>query len=97
MSSQPHVSSIGAYVAVFAALMVLTAITVWVAFQDFGYLNDVVALAIAVSKATLVVLIFMHVKHATPLVKSVVIGGFFWLAILLGLTWIDYVGQGFLG
>lgn len=97
MSSHPHATPVGAYVAVFAALIVLTAVTVWVAFQDFGYLNDVVALAIAVSKATLVVLIFMHVKHATPLVKFVVIGGFFWLAILLGLTWIDYVGQGFLG
>lgn len=97
MSSQPHVGSLGSYIAVFAALLALTAITVWVAFQDFGYLNDVVALAIAVTKATLVVLIFMHVKHATPLVKFVVIGGFFWLSILLGLTYIDYLGQGFLG
>ncbi|MGH9380657.1 MAG: cytochrome C oxidase subunit IV family protein [Thermoanaerobaculia bacterium] len=95
-ADKPHVTSVGIYVAVFAALMVLTAITVWAAFLELGYLNDVVALAIAVSKATIVVLFFMHVKHSTPLIKFVVIGGFFWLALLLGLTWMDYVGQGFL-
>ena len=58
---EPHVVSVGLYLAVFAALLVLTGITVWAGRQDFGPFNTVVALGIAVVKATLVVLFFMHV------------------------------------
>ena len=46
----------------------------------------VAALAIAVFKATLVVLFFMHVKYSSRLTWAVVIGSVFWLGILLVLT-----------
>ena len=85
-----HVTSIRTYLLVFGALMVLTAVTVWVAFLDLGTMNDLVALAIAVTKATLVVLWFMHVASSTKLTKLVVLAGFFWLLILFGLTLADY-------
>ena len=59
-----------------------------------GALNDIVALGIAMLKATLVLLFFMHVKYAGRLVKLTVIGGFFWLLILFGLTVMDYATRG---
>lgn len=86
-----HIVSKGVYFAVFAALMVFTAITVAVAFVDLGYFNNVVALGIAVTKATLVVLFFMHVRYSSKLTKLVIISGLFWLAILLIFTSSDYL------
>ncbi len=95
--SDIHVVPVKIYVAVFLTLMVLTAITVAVAFVDLGALNNVVMLGIAVAKATLVVLFFMHVKYGTRLVPLVAAGGFFWLLILFGFTLSDYLSRGWLG
>jgi cytochrome c oxidase subunit 4 len=85
-----HVSSIGLYLTIFGALMVLTVITVAAAFVDLGALNTAVALGIASFKASLVVLYFMHVKHASRLTKLIVLSGLLFLAILLSLTMSDY-------
>ena len=92
-----HVASIKSYLLVFAALMVLTALTVGVAFIDLGVFNDIVAMTIAVIKAVLVVLIFMHVWHSSRMTKLSIVAGFLWLAILIGLTLTDYLSRGFLG
>lgn len=89
-----HVSSPKLYVLVFLALMVFTVITVVVAYQDFGVLNDVVALAIAMAKALLVVLFFMHVKYSTRMTALTAIAGIIWLGILIGLTLNDYLTRG---
>jgi len=93
----PHVVPVRIYVGVFLALMTLTALTVWAAGQDFGALNTVVALTIAVTKATLVVLFFMHVKYGTPLVKLIVVSALVWLGLLLSITMSDYASRGWLG
>jgi len=79
------------YYTIFATLMVLTIVTVAISSIDLGPLNTVAALVIAGIKATLVVLFFMHVKYSTRLTKLAVIGGLYWLAILLGLTLSDYL------
>ncbi len=92
-----HVVSLKVYFAIFAALMVLTAATVWVAFIDLGALNTLVALAVAVTKATLVILFFMHVKYSTKLTWLVVASGFVFLAIMIALTMADIVSRGWLG
>ncbi len=92
-----HVVSLKLYFAVFATLMVLTALTVWVAFIDLGAMNTVVALAVAVTKATLVTLFFMHVKYSSRLTWLVVASGFFFLAIMFALTMADFVSRGWLG
>ena len=84
-----HVVPVKSYVAVFLALMALTATTVGVAFIDLGALNTVVALVIAVAKMLLVVLFFMHVRHSSQLTKVVIIAAFFWLLLLLFLTLAD--------
>ena len=79
------------YYTVFGLLMLCTYLTVQVAFFDLGVLNTVVALTIAVFKATIVVLFFMHVKYSTRLTWAVVLGSIFWLGILIVLTLSDYL------
>jgi len=86
-------SSIGVpnYLLVFGALMVLTAVTISVAYIDLGALNTIAAVLIAVIKAILVIVIFMHIKISSQLVRLFALSGFFWLAILLVLTFSDYL------
>jgi cytochrome c oxidase subunit IV len=89
-----HVVPIRVYLAIFALLMILTAVTVSVAFVDLGPYNTVVALVIAVTKMLLVVLYFMHVRFSSRLTWATVAAGFFWLALMLGLTLGDYLTRG---
>ena len=89
-----HVVSRKIYLLVFAALMVGTAITVWVAFFDLGPWNDVTMLTIAVAKATLVVLFFMHVRYSGRLIALTVGSGVLFLLILLALALADYLTRG---
>ena len=86
-----HISPKSTYYTIFGALMACTTLTVIAAFIDLpANLNFPVALAIAIFKATLVVLFFMHVKYSSRLTWAVVIGSVFWLGILLALTLSDY-------
>ena len=89
-----HVSPKSTYYMIFGALMVGTVITVAAAFIDLGILNFPVALAIAVTKATLVILFFMHVKYSSQLTKLFVGMAFFFLIVLFGLTLTDYLTRG---
>ena len=89
-----HVSPKSTYYAIFGSLMVLTIITVSVAFINLGALNFPVALAIAILKATLVVLFFMHVKYSSSLTKLICGGAFFFLVVLFALTLSDYLSRG---
>jgi len=86
-----HVTSLGTYFAIFAALMVLTALTVWVSYQDFGAANVPLAFGIATIKATIVVLFFMHVIHSPKLTAAILLGSLVFLAILFVLTFSDYL------
>lgn len=92
-----HVSSVGLYVTIFTALMVLTTVTVLAAYVDLGQFNFMVAMLIAGFKASLVVWYFMHVKYQSSLTKLAVATGLFFLAILLGMTLIDYASKNFIG
>jgi cytochrome c oxidase subunit 4 len=89
-----HVTPVRIYVLVFAALMVLTIATWLVAQADLGWANDVVALTIAVTKALLVLLFFMHVRYSTRMTMVTAAAGFFWLGILIFLTLNDYWTRG---
>jgi cytochrome c oxidase subunit IV len=91
-----HVSSLGMYFGVFLALMLLTALTVWVSRIDLGALNVPVAMGVAIVKATLVILFFMHVLHSTRLTWVVVLSAFLWLGVLFVLTLSDYMTRGWL-
>jgi cytochrome c oxidase subunit 4 len=86
-----HIVQPRIYLVIFLALMLGTGLTVFAAFHDFpGPLNAVVALTIAVIKATLVVLYFMHVRYSSRLIWLVIGSALFWLAILFALTISDY-------
>jgi len=85
-----HIVPIKVYVLIFGGLLAFTALTTGVAFVDLGAFNTVVALAIAVTKAILVILFFMHVRYSPHLTRIVVLAGFFWLAILITLTLSDF-------
>lgn len=87
-------SSNASHVLIFAALLVLLAITVGAAYLPLGRWGVVVALAIAFSKATLVMVYFMQLRHRSSLVRIFAIGGFFWLALLFVLTFADYLTRG---
>lgn len=103
-TSEHHLVPLKYYFGVFGLLMALTILTVVVASYDlehiWGPLNIIVALTVAVIKATAVVLIFMHVRWSSKLTQVIIIAGLFWLAILLIMTMGDYLvreGWGSLG
>lgn len=99
-----HIVPVKVYITIFLVLLVGTALTVLAAFHDFTYqfagreiaLNAVIALTIAVTKATFVVLYFMHVRYSSRLVWVVVTSALFWMAILFALTFADYWTRGWL-
>ena len=89
-----HVAPKSMYFGIFGALMVLTAVTVAVAFVNVHPFNFAIALSIAVFKATLVILFFMHAKYASRLTKMFVATSFFFLIVLFALTLTDYTSRG---
>ncbi len=87
-----HIVSTSAYIIVFALLMLLTVATVLAATVNLGgFLNEVVALGIAVLKAALVITIFMHVRYSTPLLRIVVAAGFVFFGIMVLFTMGDFM------
>ncbi len=99
-----HVVPIKTYVIVFIALLIGTGATYWASFVDLDFQvggrvfpgSVILALAIACTKATLVILFFMHVKYSSRLTWVVIVAGFFWLLILLLGTMNDYALRGWL-
>ena len=86
-----HILPTRVYYTIFGILILFTYLTVHIAFLDLGPLNAIAALGIAVFKAVLVVLYFMHVKYSPKLTWAVVIGSLFWLSLMLALTMGDYL------
>lgn len=97
VSPAAHVVSVLTYVKVWGALVVLTLVTTGVAFIDLGPFNNVAALGIAVAKATLVVLVFMGLRHAAKMNHVILLSSLLWLVILVTITISDYWTRGWLG
>jgi cytochrome c oxidase subunit 4 len=91
-----YVVPVKVYVAVFVTLLVMTAATTAISGIDLGPWNTVVALGIAVFKASLVVLFFMHARYSPRLTHLVILAGIFWLALLLLITFSDFASRGWL-
>src|SRR5262247_3696655 len=89
-----HLAPKSLYYSIFGALMVLTIATVEVATHNFGSWNFPVAIGIAITKATLVILFFMHAKYSSTLTKLFVGTAFFFLLIMLTLTMTDNMSRG---
>ena len=91
-----HILPRSLYFGIFGILMALTIVTVAAAYVDLGNLNIIVAIAIALVKATFVILFFMHVKYSSKLTWVVVGAGVFWLIILLTMLMLDYGSRGWM-
>ena len=91
-----HIASPRIYYMVFLALLVGTGLTYWAALIDFGFMNNIVMLAIALTKAALVILFFMGVRWSSRLTWVVAASGFVWLLILFGITMSDYLSRGWM-
>jgi cytochrome c oxidase subunit 4 len=88
-----HIVSPKVYVVILFALIIGTAATVWASFLELGPWNPIIALAIATTKALLVVLFFMGVKYSTKLTKLTVIAGIFIFLGLISMTLADYMSR----
>lgn len=78
------------YIWTYAALMVLLALTLVSVFIELGAFHPVANLGIAVAKALLIGMFFMHLWESTSLVRLFAVGGIFWLLLLFGLSMADY-------
>jgi len=90
MSTEPAASR-RTYYKVFFVLLACTYLTWQVAYFDLGRLNTLAALVIAIFKATIVVLFFMHARTSPRLTWIVIMAGVFWFLILMALTGTDYL------
>lgn len=88
-----HIVSPRVYMTVFAVLLTLTGLTVLASYFELGVWNPILALFIAVVKATTVVLFFMHVKYSSKLTKLTVGAGLFTFLALIGMTLSDYFSR----
>jgi len=88
---QPHIVPKSIYFSVAAVLGLLLVLTVLAAKIDLGMWNTPLAMSIALVKASLIVLYFMHVRYQTPLARLFAAGGFAWLMIFFIFTFADYV------
>jgi cytochrome c oxidase subunit 4 len=79
------------YFKVTAALMLLLAATVTIAFLNLGPFNTVAAMLVSVAKASLILAFFMHLRRSHPLLKVFAGAGFFWLGIMLALALSDFL------
>lgn len=84
-----HILPLSVYLTVGTALLILTGITVWVAQYDLGEINLVVAMLIAASKGTLVVLYFMHLRYDNKMYAVIFGSALFFLALFIIITMFD--------
>ena len=90
MSAGHHIVPVRVYIGIILTLMVLTIVTVLAAFVDFGIFNLVIALAIAVIKALLVVMFFMHLKYSVRILWLYAGAGVAFFIILIAFLLSDY-------
>ena len=78
------------YIKVWAALLGLLALTVGAAYVPLGPFNTITAMSIAVTKAVIIALYFMHLRYSPRLTWVFAGAGFFWLLLLFTLALSDY-------
>jgi len=91
--AEHHIVGPKTYIIIFGTLLTFTGITVAAAFINLGIVNPIVALAIASTKAVIVILFFMHVKYQSNLIKMTVGAGFFTFLGLVTMTLSDYMSR----
>ena len=97
MDGQHHITAVRTYSVVFALLIALTLLTVATALAPMHALHTPVAMGIALAKAILVFLFFMHLLHSPKLIWLVAGGTIVWLVIMFVLTLADFWSRGVVG
>ena len=82
------------YLGTCVALLALLALTWTIAYVDLGPFNLIIVLAIAITKALLIALFFMHIKGGSRVLRLAAVAGVMWLLILISLTLTDYISRG---
>ncbi|HKJ05208.1 MAG TPA: cytochrome C oxidase subunit IV family protein [Geopsychrobacteraceae bacterium] len=77
------------FILIWAALLVLTVITVAISRVHLGPLNIWVALGVASIKSSLVIFFFMHLRQESKLFKICLLIMLVILAIFIGMTFLD--------
>ncbi len=95
-NTETHIISVRTYLIVYFALLVLLFATVGGAMLPLGALHLPVAMTIAVIKAVMIVLIFMHVYYSSALTKIVSVAALLWAALLILILLADYYSRGWL-
>ncbi len=88
-----NIPKVGTLVAVWAALIVLTFSTTAASYLELGEWNIVLAMAIALTKASLVAWVFMGVRYSTSLTRLFCIAGLVFLIIMMTITSSDYISR----
>jgi len=84
-----HIMSVKTATSVLAMLLFLTFVTIAVSKVHLGFMNIIVALALATTKSLFVILFFMHLKYENRMLKGIVFLCFLILAIFIGMTFFD--------
>lgn len=84
-----HITPVSLLLGVFALLMVFTVLTVAVTYVDLGPANIWIALGVAVVKAALVALYFMHLRYDSPFNGLILVSAFLFLAVFIGISLMD--------
>jgi len=87
-------NTVAHYVRITAALLALLVLTVGAAFLPLGPWQTAAAMLISSAKAFLIVVFFMHLRKANPLLRIFAAAGVFWLGFLFALTLSDYLTRG---
>ena len=89
-----HAQRVSFYAKTLWVLMVLLVVTVAAGFTKMpDWLGIMIALTIAVSKATIVIMNFMHVRFSSKLAWLFAGAGFFWLIIMFAFAFADYASR----
>ena len=79
------------YFIVWAALLVLTAVTVGVSYVDMKNVTVLTAMLIAATKSMLVLLYFMHIRFEKPMYSVMILAAMMTYGIFVALTFVDYL------
>ena len=88
------VPSVRLIVAVYSGLLALLALTVTAALLPPGLWSTPIALGVATAKGALIFIYFMRLRERPGLIRLFALAGFFWLAILMVLTFADFFTRG---
>jgi cytochrome c oxidase subunit 4 len=93
---KPPVVSRKTYALTWLALLALALVTTLIGMLDLGPFNMIIAITIALIKASLIAAFFMHALYESKLIRVIVAGGVVWFLIMLTLTMSDYASRGWL-